>query len=325
MAGSVALESAVATLAHNLAAAPDNSAKRRELVTVYDLLLTDGASYPALPSAMMESLRESLRNAEPSVWNELNTRPRTAFRLIAAGEDVAAWELLTEGVRLAGDGVEKVEPAHVHVDGERVFAWLPGFRDPRFGVPDDCYELSDDVKAKARIDTAELTPETLTLAGTAFLTRSVRTGPQERVALVLSRSDQPDVVVPGIRHRRPDLVSGGGTALRRHAWSGWSVTVNLLALPSGAGRYRLSLQLRHGDVQRTCALGGTADGAAQQEGKVVVRRRRTEWRLDTASSPWSLVSVWQRWPKPAIVRGLRTRLRHRVADRRMRRSQPVHR
>jgi hypothetical protein len=320
----MSLEDAVGDLAGQLAAAPDTAAQGRELIKVYELLLTDGASYPELPTGLIDALRRALGTVPARAWDQLNTRPRTAYRLIAAGEDVAAWELLTEGVRLARDGVERMEPAHVHVDGGRVFAWLPGFRDPRFGVPDECYELTDDVKLRSRVDTAELTADSLTLAGTAYLTRSVRTGQTERVSLVLSRSGMDDIVVAGNRHRRPDLVSGTGTELRRRAWSGWSVTVALASLPAGSARYRLTLAIEHGALRRTSPIG-SATPLAQQEGGVLVRRRRTRWSLDTSASAWSLVSLWERWPKPPLVRGLRTKLRRRAAAARSRRSQQTHR
>lgn len=295
--GSAALTDVVTGLAESLAAVPDSAGKARELATLYDVLVTDGGVHDEPPTALLAAIRQALESTEPEAWDSLNSRARTAYRLIVAGADLAAWDLLTEATRLARDGVERIEPAYVFIDGARVFAWLPGFRDPRFDAPDDCYELTDDVKLRVRVDEAGLDANALTLAGTAYLSRGVRTGPDEQISVVLHRDGMPDVVVDGTRHRRPDLVSGNGIELTRRAWSGWSVSVSLAALPSGSGRWRISLAIAHGELHRGAAVGTGATALVRSVNQLGVRRRRTAWRVDTSESPWALVARWQRWPR----------------------------
>jgi hypothetical protein len=292
---SAALDASLAGLADRLAEAPDGAARRRELATIYDLLISTGRSAPDLPIELFAAIRAALSDADHRSWDGLNNRPRTILRLVVAGEDEAAFAALVESAAVAADTTSKVEPAFVYVDGGRAFVWLPGFRDPRFTAPDGCYDISDEVKLRVTVDAAELTRSSLTLGGTAFLTRAVPTSPVEQVALVLRHAGQPDVVVPGQRHRRPDLVSGTGSELSRRAWSGWSVTVDLAALPRASGRWQLALAVDHDGLRRSVDLPEVAGAVAKQEGNVAVRRKRTTWHLDTSGAKWALVAYWDRW------------------------------
>jgi hypothetical protein len=285
-----ALEQSIAGLSQRLADAPDAAGRRAELTAVYDLFLSAGRSIVDLPPDLLPEMREALAGDDARTWNALNNRPRTAFRLVAAGHYEAARAVLAEAAWTA-----KVDPAFVHVDGGQVFAWLPGFRDVRFDAPDSCYDISDGVGLSATVDAAHLTRERLLLGGTAYLTRAVTATPVERVFLVLSRSGMADVMVPGRRHRRPELVSGSGIDLSRRAWSGFSVDIDLASMPPGSGTWRLALALDHDGLRRRVDLGKSADALAKQEGNTSVRRRRTVWRLDTSGQRWALVAHWDRW------------------------------
>jgi hypothetical protein len=285
-----ALEDAIAGLAQRLADAPDAASRSHELNAVYNLFLTAGRSVVDLPASLFPELREALVGVDPRAWNALNNRPRTAFRLVVAGHDEAARAVLAESA-----WTEKVPFAYVHVEDGRAFAWLPGFRDVRFDGPDSCYDLSDEVGLRATLDSAHLTRERLTLGGVAYLTRAVTTTADEQVLLVLSRAGVADVVVAGQRHRRPELVSGSGSDLFRRAWSGWSAGLDLAAMPPGSGTWRLALAIDHDGLRRSVGLGKTATPLAKQEGNTSVRRRRTVWRLDTSSDPWTLRAAWDRW------------------------------
>ncbi len=48
-------------------------------------------------------------------------------------------------------GLHRFQPV---VRGESVFAWLPGFRDPRASVPDDVYDITDLVAVRGGADEA---------------------------------------------------------------------------------------------------------------------------------------------------------------------------
>jgi hypothetical protein len=292
---SAALDGSIAGLAERLSAAPHSADRRRELSAIYDLLIGTGRAAPDLPLEVFAALRNALGGADPRSWDGLNNRPRTTFRLIVAGEDEAALAATAESAAVAADATSKVEPAFVYVDGGRAFVWLPGFRDPRFTAPDSCYDISEEVKLRATVDTAQLTRASLTLGGTAFLTRAVPTAAAEQVALVLRHTGLPDFVVAGQRHRRPDLVSGTGSELSRRAWSGWSVTIDLGGLPRGSGRWQLALAIDHDGLRRSVDLPDSASPLATQEGNIAVRRKRTTWHLDTAGSKWALVAEWDRW------------------------------
>jgi CDP-glycerol glycerophosphotransferase len=55
------------------------------------------------------------------------------------------------------------------VEGRRIYARYPHFRDG-LGIPDRCFEISDDVRPKVRLTRADLTDARLRLAGEAYLT-----------------------------------------------------------------------------------------------------------------------------------------------------------
>jgi hypothetical protein len=234
---------------------------------------------------VLQLLRTELGAAHNPVWDSLDNRPRTVFRLVVAGADTAAWASLVDGAGRGGAAADPEEPitagadpAYVHVEAGRAFAWLPGFRDARAAAPEECYELTDAVTARFSLEEMRLTSGGLLLAGLATLGRGVATEPDDVVTVGLDGGDGA-VSVPAERRRRPDLVLGRGARLTRQAWAGWSATVALADLPSPSGQWRLSIGIEHHGLRRTEPLVTEPGALAGRELGVMVRRGLRVYQL----------------------------------------------
>lgn len=150
------------------------------------------------------------------------------------------------------------------VEGERVYAWLPGFRDPRWNVPDEVYDITGDIEVRAALDQVRVEGGRMLLAGSAYLTQ-LPASADDTVAAVFTDAGGRRVQVPATRLRRPDLVKGTGPDLTQLAWSGWNAQVELGPVPDG--EWALAVEVGHGEVRRTAPLG-TERGPLAQPGRL---------------------------------------------------------
>jgi hypothetical protein len=145
-------------------------------------------------------------------------------------------------------------PLPTHLEDGRVYAWLPGFRDPRYGVPDEVYAIDSDVILRGDVDLADLHGRTLRLHGTAYL-GLLEAGPHGRVTLSLAGPDGAASQVEATRVRRPDHVKSSGPDLTRLAWSGWHAEFDITPLLAVAGTWRITVELDERGVRRSRLLG----------------------------------------------------------------------
>jgi glycosyltransferase involved in cell wall biosynthesis len=75
------------------------------------------------------------------------------------------------------------KPWNVIVDGERVFADYPYFRDPALAVPDDCYEITRRLKAHCHIDAVTRRDGVATITGYGFIDMIETVGMQVHAVL----------------------------------------------------------------------------------------------------------------------------------------------
>jgi len=171
------------------------------------------------------------------------------------------------------------------IEGDQVFADLPGFRDPRFGAPDGCFDISAAIRVRAHIDDAVVSGS-LAIAGWAALD-IVHTSPDESVTVVAVDGDR-ECRWPAQRHRRPDLVTGTGEGLRRRAWAGWSAQVKPADLGEQHSVWTLSLEVAHDGLIRRTRLGtSVGELAARVAGRVLVSGH-PKVRLDARKAGWVL-------------------------------------
>lgn len=139
------------------------------------------------------------------------------------------------------------------VEGTHAYAWLPGFRDPRWAVPDEVYALTDEIEVRSQLDEVRVLPNVVRLSGWGYLTHLVARD-EDSVAIVLHCADQSPIHLQGQRRRWPDLVKGTGPDLTRLAWAGWTVDLDPRIVPNG--EWHVDLEIGHGELRRTAALGG---------------------------------------------------------------------
>jgi hypothetical protein len=233
------------------------------------------------------------------VTDAMAPRPRTVFRLLHAGAPEAAWEVLIDNATgvvaeptraSTSSGAPRTSwrlPLLTQVEGSTVYADLPGFRDPRYGVNDDCYDISDRIRVRHGVDEIAFDGAVVTIGGWAVLEALV-TGPDERVHLV-ARSGDVEVATPGVRLRRPDLLGQSADALQRRAWAGWSAQLDLNDARFVAGSWALAVELDHNGITRRSPLGETAGELALAATRSTTQRGSLAVRWEAKKRPWQLV------------------------------------
>jgi hypothetical protein len=270
------------------------ASRRSQLRELHDLLVrvTPLAANP--PIAALAVAVEIAGAADPAAIDALAPRPRTVLRLLRAGAPLVAWQVLKDnaaGVVADPTAIGELSrsPLRPLVEAPRVFAQLPGFRDPRFSAPEDCYDLTDRVRLRHHLDeiSIDATPGTLTFGGWAALDL-VESGPDEHVRLLL-RNDDGEVSVAGVRHRRADQAGGRGDALLRRAWSGWSVTLDVDKAGLDVGRWVLALEVEHDGVRRHAPIGAEVSDLARAttRGRTQLGGRALWW--EASGREWQLM------------------------------------
>lgn len=252
---------------------------------------------PPLPS--LASATELLADFRIEWVEALPPRPRTVFRLLRAGAFDAAWEVLIDNAAGVVDELSDAStatgsarsasrlPLLTRVEPPKVFADLPGFRDPRFGAPDDCYDITGVVRMRQHLDEVCVADSAATFGGWAALDALV-TGADEQVRLIAASRDN-DVAVSGRRLRRPDLVSETGDAWARRAWAGWTARLDLADPRLVVGSWALSLELEHAGVLRRTPIGVAASDLARAATRTPIHLESRSVRWETGQPQWHLV------------------------------------
>lgn len=230
------------------------------LTELHDLLVQETTTAEDAPRALLEQVADAMGDTE----EKLAPRVAVAIRLLDARAVDAAWAVVrdnavgvvTRTVRTStSSGARPTEerlPLATFVEPPTVFAWLPGFRDPRYGAPDGAYDVTDAVTASVRLDEAWWEGSLLQLAGRATL-RHLPASADDRVTVVLTHPDRPPVQVAATRVRRPDHVRGTGPELTRAAWAGWVARVDASSFARGVWTVRLRVEQQ--GVSREVRLG----------------------------------------------------------------------
>lgn len=283
---------------------------------VHELLMRATADHDDPPPQLLNDVTHRLRDQDLA---GLQPRPLVALRLLAAGEIDAAWAVLQDNAvgnidedfhANTSAGARRTAwrlPLQTCVDPPSVFAWLPGFRDPRYDAPESAYDITDLVTVRARLDELRWDGDVLELAGSAYL-RHLPASSDDVVEVELVHADGgPPVVIGAQRVRRPDLVRGTGEQLTRLVWAGWSARIPMREL-SRAGLWKPSLRVGADGFVRTHRLGPQRGDTVRGGDDVRAGRRRARTRI--AADGWlDLLLV-----DPLIVRAPRQVL-HRIANR----------
>lgn len=295
------LSDAIAVVGAELAA--ESSHERSDVLkllrSLHDSLIRATRGVAAAPHAELRAAAQAVAPVAAETRDGLPPRLRTVYRLLHAGAFGAAWEVLVDnGTGVVEEGFDASTatgaartsprlPLLTRIEASTVYAELPGFRDPRYAAPDDCYDITTAVGLKCHLDEVVVTGSQLTVAGWAALD-VVTTTEREHVAVVVTSGDR-QLVWPARRMRRPDLVGGRGEALTRRAWAGFAAIVDLATSSLSSGEWALWIEVDHRGLVVRQPLGrSTADFAVAAARAVVSAGARTiSW--ETSRKQWALL------------------------------------
>lgn len=330
---SAVLDAAVDAGLEGLAAATATSEQKAALVDVHDTLMVETLYLDEAPIEALGRLSDGVGEVPAAVVDSLPMRVRVAMRLLRAKAFVAAWVVISDTATGRVEPPPQDAPPTVRgivgrtdlplttrTEAGKVYAWLPGFRDPRYDAPAECFEMTDRVVQRSHLDAAALAKRHLHLSGWTSLAY-LDTRADERVSVTMTTPDLPDVVVPARRRRRPDLVKGTGEALTRRVWAGWSADVDLNRLAvHGSASWELSVTIERDGISRTTPLSwnGAAEGSRSGQSTALRFGRpvRLVWPSKTKRLGLEIGPTWAATRK----RSARTRRRVRRAPRRLARA-----
>jgi hypothetical protein len=251
------------------------------------------------PMSALAAASDVVAAADAAAVDALAPRPRTVFRLLRHGAFGAAWEVLLDNATgvveepfhaATATGAARTAwrlPLLTRIEAPMVFADLPGFRDPRYDAPDDCYDITSAVSMRQSLDEIRIEATEVTFGGWAALDTLV-TGPNEQVRLVTTIGDV-EIAVEARRVRRPDLVSGAEHEPPRRAWAGWSASLDAQDPRLIAGSWALSVEIEHDGIVRRSPVGATVGDLARATARGQVQLGSRTLRWETSARQWHLV------------------------------------
>jgi hypothetical protein len=294
-------ETSIVALRDSLADAA--SRERADVVrTLRDLhrtLLRVTPSSLSAPMTCLQLATSAVDGLAEEFIDALGPRPRTVFRLLRAGSPAAAWEVLADNATgvvaepfdaSTATGAARTAwrlPLLTRIERGTVYAELPGFRDPRYDAPDDCYDITTAVGLKHHLDEITLDGNAIGLGGWAALD-VLTASPGEQVTVFVTSPGE-EIAVPARRVRRADLVDGSGDGLTRRAWAGWSAQLDLADPRLGPGAWVVWVQVEHDSVVRRAPVGRQVSDLARAAAATSIRigPRVVSW--DTTGRRWKLM------------------------------------
>ena len=184
------------------------------------------------------------------VVRDLSPAHRVAYRLLVRRDFARTMALMKR--------VTANTPWDVHLDGERVFAALPFFRDAEADVPDECFEVTSRVRARYRLDTVEWRGDVLHLEGLAHL--DLIPAHRLQTDLVLrAREGDTEFVVPVTRAPSSGVVAEVWGVPFEYDMARFSADIAPGTMEGGSplppGLWDLRLRMRAGDLTKEPRIG----------------------------------------------------------------------
>lgn len=230
-----------------------------------------------------------------------DVRDLVVANLLADGHLTVAWEVVQDyaagliqrpfhGATSAGSRRSAVPaPAFTFTEGTRAFAWLTGFRDPRYLVPDDCYDISALVEPEVRLDEIAVHEGRLAVSGSARW-RHLSPSPADEVLVALSPGTDPTGWVRAARTHRAQLTTGSRTGLSAGLCAGWHAELPLRAADL---RQRTPLQvgMARGKFIRVLPAVPASGDVARAAAASTVRTGRRRFRVGIGDGQVSVMAV----------------------------------
>lgn len=268
-----------------------------------DVMQVAAGAHVALPRELDE-LAVAIRSLVPEgVEDALAVRQRVFVRLLRLGAVDPAWTLVEDnstgvvrsartGIKWAGGQDSNVAlPLPTVVHGGTVHAWLPGFRDPRWDVPDSVYDITDRVRLKVVLEDIALERGVLALAGSAHFSE-LAANADDDVTVVLRGPQGRVHRIRATRLRTPKYVKVKGPELNRLVWAGWHAAIDLKVLRKSPGRWTVWLELARGDLCGRRRLGRSRGAYAELVRRAgPVEANRMVFRLSSSKNNELLLTV----------------------------------
>lgn len=149
--------------------------------------------------------------------------------------------------------------AELVVEGDRVFAAKPGFRDPAYAVPDEVYEVTGEIHARRGLTGLEWAGGRMRIAGYAYLPGLEADREQPVLVLKGRRANPGQYRIPV--ERRP--YRGGPDDGFDYSAAGFEALLELPAVADGAplskGYWDAFIEVRTGEYVQLARLGGAVD------------------------------------------------------------------
>jgi len=200
------------------------------------------------------------------------------------------------------------KPWSVIVDGDRVFADYPYFRDPALAVPDDCYEITRRLKAHCHIDSVTRRDGVATITGYGFIDM-IETVAMQVHAVLRRRGGGAEYAVQATL--LPRLGFGTEEWNRRilRENSGFEVRIDPSTAANGqalpAGTWDLSLRIASEGVTREAPFGSVScavKARVSELGDLFLRQVDADPVAPGAESPVLAESVTWAEGQPATLR-----------------------
>ena len=147
-----------------IAAAAGVRPTKDDLLLVQQTLVAATSETEPPPFSLLAVAVGLASTAEAAVVDALPTRAKVVMRLLRSGAVDAAWMVLIDAATgvvrrefhgSTSSGADRADwalPLLTCVEAPNVYVELPGFRDPRYGAPDEAYEVGSAIKLRSHVD-----------------------------------------------------------------------------------------------------------------------------------------------------------------------------
>ncbi|MFC5145873.1 glycosyltransferase family 2 protein [Streptomyces aureoversilis] len=140
------------------------------------------------------------------------------------------------------------------VEGGRAYALHPYFRDSTLNIPDDCYDITDELRARHRVDSAEINAAGLRLTGHAYIHR-IATRDVTTELVLRKRGTDTEHRLPVHHTATPGLGAEEDGGLHDYDVAGYDATIDLASLT--AGMWDISLAVGAQGIVKNARLGSS--------------------------------------------------------------------
>ncbi|MGK5729553.1 glycosyltransferase family 2 protein [Streptomyces sp. URMC 124] len=142
----------------------------------------------------------------------------------------------------------------LQIEDGRVYALHPYFRDSTLNIPDDCYDITAELRVRHRVDSAEINAAGLRLTGHAYIHR-IATHDVTTELVLRKRGTDTEHRLPVHHTPTPGLGAEEDGGLHEYDTAGFDATIDLASLT--AGLWDLSLAVGAQGIVKEARLGSS--------------------------------------------------------------------